>query len=234
MLAGLFGVSAILWFALWVLLTIAGEDGPAEPMRPGDRWIATALVMAAILPVPLLSSAALFIAGLWLFRSSAWASRTRRIACVTLALTLPLLWGPLVLKLWGSELLVLDARFAAAMIGGQSVGNIFTAPGGQTSFAVAQGCSSMANISLASVLVVALVQKFHLPYHPSLIGWTLAATAAVILINGIRMGMIALHPDQFVYLHHGPGMVMFGWAALLASAVIIGWGISRQRGFAIL
>lgn len=231
-IAELFGISAIIWFALWVLVTIAREAGPPERIRRGDGWLVAALLLAALLPMPTLAAAALFAAALWLRGSSAVDGRSRRIAGVALALSLPLLWGPLLLKLLGSELLALDAQLAAALIGGEASGNVYSGAGSDTAFAVGQGCSSMTNISLATVLAAALAQKFRLPLSPSLLGWTAAATLSVVLVNCARMATIGARPDLYDYLHHGAGMALFGWAALLVSALIIGWGISRQRGFA--
>lgn len=231
-IAELFGVSAILWFALWVLVTVAREAGTPEPVRRGDIWLVSAVLIAALAPMPMLSAGALLGASLWLWWRSAAGERTHRVACVALVLSLPLLWGPLILKLLGSELLALDAQIAAALIGGEAVGNIYISPGAKAAFSVGQGCSSMVNISLATVLAVSLAQKFRLPFRWSLLGWTGAATLAVVLVNCARMATIGLRPDLYIYLHHGAGMALFGWAALLVSALVIGWGISRQHDFA--
>lgn len=230
-LTDLFGISAIVWFAAFAICAIAREYRTPAPWRRHDAPMLAAIVGAALLPVPALGAAAVFGAGAWLALRSERASSTRRIGLVALALSAHLLWGPLVLKLLGSELLALDASIAALFAGGSADGNIFGQAGSQA-FTVGQNCSSLTNLSLAGILAVTLAQLFELRFDRRLVAATLLAMGAMVTLNGIRLATIARHPDLYDYLHSGAGMMLFGWASLLVTAAIVGTAVARHPDFA--
>jgi len=227
----LFGVSAIAWFAAFAIAAIAREDRGRSNWRRGDALVLAAMAGAALLPLPALGAAAVFGAGAWLVLRSEPASGDRRIGFVALALSAHLLWGPLVLKLLGSELLAFDAEIAALFAGGSADGNIFGQAGSQA-FTVGQNCSSLTNLSLAGVLAVTLAQLFELRFDRRLVTATLLAMLGTIVVNGIRLATIARHPDLYDYLHSGAGMMLFGWASLLVTAAIVGTAVARHPDFA--
>ncbi|OHC99031.1 MAG: hypothetical protein A2885_18600 [Sphingopyxis sp. RIFCSPHIGHO2_01_FULL_65_24] len=227
----LFGVSAIVWFAAFAICAIAREDDGRSAWQRGDAPVLAAMVGAALLPLPALGAAAVFGAGAWLALRSEPASGARRIGLVALALSAHLLWGPLILKLLGSELLAFDAQIAALFAGGNADGNIFGQAGSQA-FTVGQNCSSLTNLSLAGVLAVTLAQLFELRFDRRLVIATLIAMLGTIVVNGIRLATIARHPDLYDYLHGGAGMMLFGWASLLVTAAIVGTAVARHPDFA--
>jgi len=227
----LFGISAIVWFAAFAIGAIAREDGARSRWQRGDAPMLAAIVGAAVLPVPALGAAAVFGAGVWLAFGSEAKSASRRIGLVALALSAHLLWGPLILKLLGSELLAFDARIAALFAGGSAEGNIFGQAGSQA-FAVGQNCSSLTNLSLAGVLAVTLAQVFELRFDRRLIAATLFAMLGTVVVNGVRLATIARRPELYDYLHSGAGMMLFGWASLLVTAAIVGTAVARHPDFA--
>jgi len=227
----LFGVSAIVWFAAFAICAIARDDDGRSADHRGDAPVLAAMVGAALLPLPALGAAAVFGAGAWLALRSEPASGARRIGLVALALSAHLLWGPLILKLLGSELLAFDAQIAALFAGGNADGNIFGQAGSQA-FTVGQNCSSLTNLSLAGVLAVTLAQLFELRFDRRLVIATLLAMLGTIVVNGIRLATIARHPDLYDYLHGGAGMMLFGWASLLVTAAIVGTAVARHPDFA--
>ena len=227
----LFGVSAIVWFAAFAICAIARDDDGRSADHRGDAPVLAAMVGAALLPLPALGAAAVFGAGAWLALRSEPASGARRIGLVALALSAHLLWGPLILKLLGSELLAFDAQIAALFAGGNADGNIFGQAGSQA-FTVGQNCSSLTNLSLAGVLAVTLAQLFELRFDRRLVIATLLAMLGTIVVNGIRLATIARHPDLYDYLHSGAGMMLFGWASLLVTAAIVGTAVARHPDFA--
>lgn len=227
----LFGVSAIVWFAAFAMAAIARDDRGGSSWQRGDAPVLAAMVGAALLPLPAFGAAAVFGAGAWLTLRSEPASGPRRIGLVALALSAHLLWGPLILKLLGSELLAFDAQIAALFAGGNADGNIFGQAGSQA-FTVGQNCSSLTNLSLAGVLAVTLAQLFELRFDRRLVTATLIAMLGTIVVNGIRLATIARHPDLYDYLHGGAGMMLFGWASLLVTAAIVGTAVARHPDFA--
>lgn len=230
-LTDLFGVSAIVWFASYALCAIARDGEDSEAWRRGDAAVLSVLVGAALLPIPVIAAAALFGGGLWLALRTRADTAARRIGLIALALSAHLFWGPIALKLLGTELLSLDAWIAATFAGGTADGNIFRQAGAQA-FTVGQGCSSLTNLSLAGVLTVTLVQLFDLRFDRSLVAAALLAMLGTIVVNGIRLATIARHPDLYDYLHSGAGMMLFGWASLLVTAAIVGTAVLRHPDFA--
>lgn len=227
----LFGVSAIVWLALWVIGAIALNEDDDEPFRNGDAPVLAALILAAILPMPALAAAAVAAGGLYLVARSESASAARRIGLIALTLSAHLFWGPLLLKLFGSELLGFDAKLAALMAGGSASGNIFQ-NAGNAGFIVGQACSSLNNVSLAAVLAMTLTQWLRLPLDRRILMAAALAMIATVLVNGIRLAAIARRPDEFIFLHEGGGAIAFGWAALIVTSIIIGQGILRHPAYA--
>lgn len=230
-LTELFGISAIVWFAAFAICAITRENRARSPWHRGDAAVLAAILAAALLPLPALGAAAVFGAGAWLLWRSEPASRARRIGLVALALSAHLLWGPLILKLLGSELLAFDAAIAALFAGGGAEGNVFGQPGSQA-FAVGQNCSSLTNLSLAAVLTVTLAQLFELRLDRRLVVAALLAMLATVAVNGARLATIARRPELYDYLHSGAGMMLFGWASLLVTAAIVGTAVARHPDFA--
>lgn len=222
-----FGVSAIIWLALAIVVALAVSDNIDLPARRRDWGVALVMIALSMLPAPALAAAALVPYGLWGLADDRAGRARRGIASILLALTLTLVWGPLALRIM-PELLTADARMVAWMLGGEAHGNIYASLDGQSRFMVAPGCSSLNNMSLATILAVSLTRYFDLRFDRRIVVAIAGASVAIIAINVVRMTMIALHPAQLEYWHHGAGSVMFGWLALFAIVAVVGVTIDRR------
>lgn len=227
----LFGINAIVWFACFALMRIgleARDGGPQEQITRADLGIAIGMALACLLPTPFPAAAALIGGAIWLWRSSPADSGGRRLAIIGLALTGPVIWGPLVLRLLGPQLLWLDAALGAALAGYEASDNLIVTPGARLDLMVADGCSAFRNVT--QVLLLATTLFVLLDLRPTLragIGIA-AAVGAVILINGTRLAAMALYPARFDYLHDGGGATLFGYATLVASVLILGVFLGRS------
>jgi len=225
--ASLFGVNAALWFAVGAIWWIAraGEDGEAP--RRTDAYVAAGLLAAALCPVMIVASGALFGAALYLIATTAPATPLRKIGLIALAATGPLLWGPVFLGMFGPEIARLEALLIGAGTGLPTDGNVFRSADGATTFVVAGGCSSLANISMALLLLVTAAGLLDIPLTRRLVPTAIAAVAVTILVNTARLGALGLFPDHFDYLHAGSGRDLFAWASLILSSAVIGFGLYR-------
>lgn len=225
----LFGVNAILWFALYAILTLGLEDEDREPVRKLDWWVAGAILLACMLPTQLPALGMLVLGSAYLLLTSQGCQGARGIGVIGLALTGPLLWGSLVLRVLGPELLGFDAMLGALLSGHEVSGNVISTPDGTGDVMIGPGCSAFKNVTLVFVLTATLTRLFDLRLDRRLAGWVALAVAVTMLINGIRIASLTLYPQHFDYLHTGGGMVLFGYATLLAMALILGAAVMRRQ-----
>lgn len=227
----LFDISAIVWLALAAAVAIAferiGEPAQETSATVADLVIATGAVLIALIPVPPLSAGALSAVSLWGLITGPRGSQARRSAAVFLSLSTFLFWGRIFLALGAGPLLSADALFVSLISGMSAQGNVVSFANGR-SFLIAPGCSSLHGISLALILWTTAIAWFKLPVTQFLIGMLAIAVIASVAVNGVRLTMIAWHPDQFDYWHVGIGGSLFGWAALLADLGVIYFGIKRS------
>lgn len=227
---GLFGVSAITWCAIVAMLLIAHEDGPMppEPLSLADGVTMASALLLILFPWHAASLLALLLLGGWTYWRSPTGSRARRIAVIMLALGGSIAIGRLLLNSVGSTIVNIDAHFVAWLAGVPVRGNVvdFAAEQGGT-FIVGVSCSSVQNMSLATVLWATAVQLFDLRTDWRLITTCIAAMAGLFLVNAARLTTIAWYPRHFDTIHNGDVAAMFGFAGLVVAAVIVGIGIWR-------
>ena len=230
----LFGVSAVIWIALAVLIDLGG-DGDGPPPNRLDWWLCGSALATCLLPIGWESALALL--GLSMVTIARFGTGTieRRLAIVGLALTGPLLFAPLALAYLAPELLQVDAVLVSLLSGQQASGNVveFADPAlraaGQQ-MVIYSGCSSFHNISLVGVLFAVVTQLLHLRLTKGMWLLALAMAAATVAINCARITAIALMPQHYEVLHEGWGGQLIGLVSLLAAgAIIFIGGLRRAR-----
>ncbi|MEO7248504.1 MAG: hypothetical protein ABIW31_08625 [Novosphingobium sp.] len=225
----LFDVSAIVWLALAAGVTMAWQSGStsdesATLASRADLALAFGATLIALVPVPPLSAGALSGVALWCWTTSRPGSSARRSAAVFLSLSTFFFWGRIFLALGAGPLLSADAHFVSLISGMAVEGNVVSFINGNR-FLIAPGCSSLHGISLALILWTTAIAWFKLPVTRSLIYILVIAVLASVAVNGLRLTMIAWHPDQFSYWHVGMGASLFGWLALFADLGVVYYGI---------
>ena len=219
------GVSAVIWFALFALLQI-GHDGPIEQPRTVDPYILAVIGLCAFLPIDLAAQAGLLLAGIYLFVTSNPASCSRRASLVLLALTGPLLWGKILLNLFVTPVLSIDAQLVGLIMQSPVEGNMLHFAGSTRQFIIAAPCSSVHNISLAILLWTVAIALFGLRPDRRLAWFGFVAILLMLALNLARLAAIGFYPQHFAMLHDGLGSVLFGWAALIGAGLVVGLGVS--------
>jgi exosortase/archaeosortase family protein len=225
-LLALFDVSAIIWLAIAAGLALLWQAPETTAPRRGDGLMMAMAVIAALVPVPTASSAALTLVAAWAWHTATPESFLRRASAICFSLTAFLLWGRIALN-WGAGIfLTADARFVALIADTRSAGNAVFFPDG-TNFIIAPACSSLHGVSLALILWVTVVNYFAVRIDRRV--WTTLALAVLgsIAVNGIRLAVIARNPNDFDYWHTGTGGALFGWFALAVMAGVVYQGVSR-------
>lgn len=225
--ANLFGVSAIVWFALYALVRL-GLDAP-RGSHPGRLdWLVCAIALAlSFMPAQAPPKLAMVGLGLWLL-VTARNRDERAVAVVGLALT-----GPLLLQVLGDDMLGLDAAIAAFMSGNTSLGNLVVTPGPAPDVLILPGCSALKNVAPVFVLAAALSQLEGMALNRTLAFACLLGVLAVIAVNSLRLALIATYPQHYTYLHTGGGATLFSYANMLVAVAIVSAAIVRDRRRAV-
>ena len=221
------GVSAIVWFAIGSLFTIASEGGARPGMQPHDKAVASLTLALSFIPLNFASAIGLLLCGAYLAATSAKDSSDQRIAIIMIALTGPLIWGRFLLALIGPFLLGLDARLAGLLAGVPVQGNVVGLRGGGSLY-VALGCSSVHNMSLAVLLFVTLTQILRLRYTPILVLTGVGAALAMAIVNVLRLATLARFPQYFELMHTGWGGTLCGAISFVAAGAVIAGGVRAE------
>ncbi len=212
----------VLWFAVAVAAMIAfTADARSEPLRRGDALAIGAGLIAALLPMPRAGALLVAAIGAWLVLSSSAGSRALRSGVVLSALAGTLVWGHLVLALAGRFVLPLDGALAGLF--GQVVqdGNVLRFPGTGDLMVIADGCSSLHNVTIALLLWATVTQLLEIPVSRASLVVCAGAILANVAVNIGRLVTLVHHHGSFGYWHSGTGGALFAWAGLMASALIV-------------
>jgi exosortase/archaeosortase family protein len=214
-------VGAVVWFAIFAAWSIAQWDTAEEAYRTGDGAVLVLLGLAILLPLPTAASLAGMGAALWLFFTSAKASVGRRLAIVLIAIAAQQIVGRIFLALFSEPVLAADVELATLLSGLGAEGNVIIRDDG-TQLIVAAGCSSVRNLSVAALGWIAAIQLFNVPICARLWAYFLASIIIIVLLNTLRMLSMAWFPLHFDFLHHGGGVMLFGWSGFIVMMLIIG------------
>ena len=230
--ASLLGVSAVIWIALVALVDLAGDGLGPKPNRMDWSLCGLALI-CCLLPTGWEAGFALLgLAVITVARFPPYG-RERRLGVIGASLTGPLLFGPIALAYFGTEMLRMDAAFVSLLTGHASTGNVveFTDPlfrAAGKKMVIYSGCSSFHNMTLVGVLFAVATQTLNVRPTRSLLILGLLTVAAMIAINAVRLTAIALMPQHYEFLHTGFGGQLFGFAGLMLAGTVIVLGTLRQ------
>ena len=226
------GISAIIWFAMYVTIKI-GFEGGREKLRKNDVLVLSATVAAAFVPMSYVAQAGLLLCAAYLFSTSQTGDSARRVSLVLLALTGPLIWGRIILHALAAPLLAFDAHIVGWLIRSTVDGNVVTFANHSGRFLIGGPCSSVHNISLAIVLWTTAAASFNVRIDRRLVMFGVVMVALMFGLNIARLAAIGIFPDNFHFLHVGMGAALFGWAGLVGAGFLAAKGVSdaalRQR-----
>ena len=214
--------SPVVWFAIVAAAMIAfASNAPTEPLRRGDCLMIAAGLIAALAPMPRAGALMVAAIGLWLALAAPGRSRARRCGVVLSALAGTLVWGHLVLALVGRYVLPIDGALAGLFGHVVQTGNVLRFPGSDEMMVIADGCSSLHNVTLALLLWASLTQLLDIGLSRASLAVCLGAIVANVAVNVGRLITLVHHHGSFGYWHSGAGGALFAWAGLVASAVIV-------------
>jgi exosortase/archaeosortase family protein len=204
------------WYAVFRLL---GSSDLAPAARLRDLLVTAALCLLVFLP----TNRAIWVAAsgiaIYLFFTDTGDLKLRRAGIVLAALSVQELWGRLFFNLVADHLLRAEAAVIGTMLEVAQPGTVWQdntvmGPNGH-SVVIIGGCSSFHNLSLALLCWVTLskLRRQTWQVRDFLIGSAIGTT--MILLNLVRICLMAWNTDLYHYWHEGIGSEIFAIGASL-------------------
>lgn len=203
-----FGLSWAFWLAYAMCLRLAITAEPRLATRT-DWLVGAACVAAAAAPIGPVSSAAATALGLWLLVRPSSDVRLKAAALVLLAITVNLLWGPLLMRFFAAPVAAVDAHLVGLVDNTPVHANMVRLLDGSHQMSIVEGCTSVGNASVALMMFVAIVRTFRPAPRLSELAYLGVVFALVVAINDVRLSLMARSLAMFE-LVHGPS----SWAAI--------------------
>lgn len=226
--SNLFGLNAVLLFALYGLWTIGHEGAratDAPDLSRGDMLVIGLALALSLVPWNVLALPALLLLALWSLHCGAPGSAERRAGVIMLALAGSIITARLLLNSVGDTVVILDAHFVGWLAGVPVRDNVVDFQGSEgRSFVIGPACSSVHNMSQAVLLWATVTQLLRLRIDAPLAAFGLLAMAGVFMVNALRLTAIAWFPQHFDEIHVGSIAGLFGLASLIVAALIVAAG----------
>jgi len=173
------------------------------------------------------------LVAIYLLRFDRGDRNVKAAGYVLLAVSTQLVWGPIVFQLFTPELLKADAALVGAMLREFRPdiiwsGTNFFAPDGHAISLIA-ACSSFNNVSSAVLACVAVAMLRRNEWVRRDIATIMIASAAMILVNVVRICLFAWSEDYRLFWHDGAGAQMLGIAETLVVFAIAWWSAAPPR-----
>jgi exosortase/archaeosortase family protein len=221
-------ISAFVMFAcvgaVWLLL----RDKNGE-IRSGDLAVAVALIIFIILPIPALGWMALTGLSLYILLFSNGSSSRKRAAILMLAITVPMLWTPLLIQFFERPVLGFDASLVAWLIGSYSTGNMVAFSHGSGYVQIAPACSSITNLALAFLCWVGVMQLADRRLSAEDILWALLVCSSAVALNVMRIALVAHSREYYELFHNQYWDVTSAVANILTMAAAVGFSVLGAR-----
>ncbi len=203
----------IYWFSCFVIISgLLDSDGKAEASRFDLLMVLTVgilLVISSFIGYRFYIGVLTTLAALYILRLHSTDTSLKTVGTVLLALSVHLIWAPLIYRIFTPELLMADALAVNSVLSAirpdiSLIGTTFTSSGHTVTLVGA--CSSFQNVSIALLASVTFTMYIRPYWVRSDVYWILAICAAMIAINVVRLGVLAWNRDSYLFWHNGVGM----------------------------
>jgi exosortase/archaeosortase family protein len=146
-----------------------------------------------------------------------------------LAITIPMLWVPLLIQFFERPILELDASLVAWLIGSNRSGNMVAFSQGPGYVAIAPACSSITNLSLAFLCWVGVMQLADHRWSSEDILWAFLACSSAIAVNLTRVALMAHSREYFEVLHNQYWDLTSTVANIMTLIGVVGFSVLGAR-----
>lgn len=223
-------IGAFQLMAWYVVFGLLHESDPVSVARWRDLLATAALCLLLFIPMsPAIWVAALGIA-IYLFLFNNGDPRLRAAATVLAGLAVQQYWGHIFFNLVAFPLLRAETAAVGTILAAVRPGtlwqeNMITGPDG-FGIVVYGPCSSFHNVSLAILCWLTVSRWRHLNQWRCDLVMLSVVAGAMILLNLLRLCLMAWNRDLYDYWHVGPGGDIF---AIAASIVILSIALYGSR-----
>jgi exosortase/archaeosortase family protein len=235
--ADLAAQNLVYWFACYVVLYRLNASSDRAQPSAYDWWFALAMLFAALMSsfiayrfaIGGLASAM----GLYLLALYRKDEQLASAGAVLLAVSAHLVWGPIVFQLLTPEFLRADAALVGLLLmlldpGIVLTGTTFHAPAGHT-ISIVGSCSSFQNLSTAVLACAAAAMFVRTAWIRRDLAAIAMASVAMVLLNDVRLCLVAFNTESYEFWHEREGAVLFGYFTTAVMLLIAFWS-ARPRG----
>jgi len=211
-----FNISIVIWVAMWLALDLV-RKADFGPTRRLD-YVAIGVMLVFIgLPVSALSWVGLTGFSLYFLVTRPGNPSVRATFSVVLALCFSSVWSRMIFRFFMETILRIDTLLVATVTGRPFTGNLINAADGSTTLQVLEACSSFSNMSLAFVGWIVARSYYGTRGLVRSMFFVALSCLAVVTVNTVRIGVIALRPDLYDIAH---GTIGANVASLIMTAAI--------------
>lgn len=227
----------IYWLACYAVIYRLRLSDASPRVTRIDSWlvggICLAILLTSFLPyrfgTGLLAS---ITAGYFLIAANG-DRHVKAAGVVLLALSTQLVWGPIFFQLFTPELLLADAALVGETLKAVRPDIIwrettFITPDGHA-IALIGGCSSFNNVSTALLACVAVTMLARTEWVRRDLATIAFACVAMILVNTLRICLLAWSGAFHAYWHDGAGAQILGIGQTLMVLLIAWWGAAPWK-----
>ena len=203
-----------LWFAFFVMANLISGASGSPIGRGGLALLILGVIgamLAAVVTHPFTVALALTPWALYAFMRVDGDDRLRGASLLLLALCAHVGWAPVIYQLFAPHILLVDAFAVDAVMGGLGMdierdGMRYTGENGHMVM-LAGACSAFKNLSAALPIYISTVLLMR-PGTTSRDKHALGIVLlAVMLMNAVRVALLASGPEAYAYWHDGAGVV---------------------------
>lgn len=218
-------IDIIVW-GCGVLLLM--RDGRRQPISAGQL----AMILPCMAIAPLMAGNVVYgivlLLGVIVANGRGWSANERRFGMILIAIGACRVLSKLTVMLFADWILRADTALAGMLMAAVVPGSSWTAntirPPNDVGITVAMACSSFANLSLVSLCYtsIALLDGAVLSLRNAVaIG---SVCLAVIMLNTLRLVLMARSLAAYAYWHDGPGATAFGVILSLVTVAMCSLG----------
>ena len=223
-----FEVSAIVWLSCIAGVGLILREASEDEIRGLDLLVGGVLLIPVALPIGALSWLAVTILSLYVVYFTHPPSSRRRGAMILLAVTVPMLWSPLLFRYFADIILQIDAALVSMLLGTPRSDNLVRFVDGSGSLLVLPYCSSLHNVSLTILSWVAINQWLARRPSASDWQWIVVAALAVVTINVTRLSLMGLSMKHYQAIHGFWGQTITNLLILCCIVGICWLGAKRE------
>jgi hypothetical protein len=202
-----FDVSAIVWISIIAGILLIKPQSPSNHISKVDLWLGIGCFVLICIPAGPPSWVALTILSAR-FLMGEHSPAQRRGAIIVLATTVPMFWSRLCFQFFADTILSIDASLVSWLVGTARNGNMVEFVNGPGYLVIYPTCSSLANMSLAVLCWVALVQLLDHKWRDVDFLWCGLTCLSVVAINVIRMSLMAHSLNYYEAIHSNLGDII--------------------------